>query len=93
MRIGFLYRVELIVGQVYECHLPFVLESLPVVSSSSVDQQAYLPEPGTEGEGGSVWKEIVLRIIYKRSNEVPYSVGTSLRIITLVRTGSHLDLF
>ena len=54
MRIGFLYRVELAVGQVYECHLPFVLESLPVVSSSSVDQQAYLPEPGTEGEGGSV---------------------------------------
>ena len=54
MRIDLLHSVELAVGQAYEYYIPLVLEPLPVVSSPSVNQQAYLPESGAEREGGSV---------------------------------------
>lgn len=54
MRIGLLHSVEFAVGQAYEYYIPLVLEPLPVVSSPSVNQQAYLPESGAEREGGSV---------------------------------------
>ena len=54
VRIGLLHSVELAVGQAYEYYIPLVLEPLPVVSSPSVNQQAYLPESGAEREGGSV---------------------------------------
>ena len=60
MRIGLLHSVELAVGQAYEYYIPLVLEPLRVVSSPSVNQQAYLPEPGAAGEGGSVRQEILI---------------------------------
>lgn len=60
MCIGLLYCVELAVGQAYEYYIPLVLEPLPVVSSPSVNQQAYLSEPEAAGEGRSVRQEILI---------------------------------
>ena len=51
MRIDLLHNVELAVGQAYEYYIPLVLEPLPVVSSPSVNQQAYLRREREEASG------------------------------------------